>query len=80
VHLLCDVAGKIAAGDFTLDREDLAVVVRLGSEAATSAHLCCTGLMQRAAEAHLAEPEAIAALLDGAGIVAGTVATLAAPV
>jgi hypothetical protein len=55
------------------------VVVRLGSEAATSAHLCCTGLMQRAAEAHLAEPEAIAALLDGAGIVAGTVATLAAP-
>ena len=61
-----------------LDREDLEGVVRLGSGAATSAHLRFTGLMQRAAEAHLAEPEAIAALLDGAGVVAGTVATLAA--
>jgi hypothetical protein len=76
VHLLCDVAGKIAAGDFTGKtwRWWCAWAARRPRARTCAAPGSCS-----AAEAHLAEPEAIAALLDGAGIVAGTVATLAVP-
>ena len=60
-----------------LSAQDRHEAVRLGSAAATSPHLRPLLLIERAAAAGLNEPAEIGALLDGAGIVAATVATLA---